>query len=440
MLKEMGLLGMQMEAVTASVEDREIDFSESEMPKQKFTVADERRIEKAQKNLSPLPPKTPNFDDEMNSVLHRIGNSKITKISFGMNLQNYYLGDEGKSCEELDADYISYEKLEQYDENGVLGFSMSGGQHAVVVYEFDAEVDASYLPAHAATLAKDINLIFVGHRIGGKAAQKARHFTVAQRILQQELKEINKGIPALFSTPIPTTQKFSELPFSDEEFNDWLAAKLDELYPHRTLRSVRRLITNKAGILVEYQGTQEVNPDFEEMQYVANVCQILWSNLKTDFHFRSLRREAYQNLHLAIRKTTDTAELAQLKKRAYDEFKEQKKITLKEFTALNTAAKSQEVRLSGIQSMTTKKTLNDIGCASSNRLRYLKFFLYNDESIQILTRQEKQRLWDAIRLREKELQTAVGVGAKMATKPVQPPIFRQPNTNKQVVRVTPQSV
>ncbi|HMS40698.1 MAG TPA: hypothetical protein PKE69_10755 [Pyrinomonadaceae bacterium] len=438
-LKEMGLLGMQMEAVTASVEDREIDFSESEMPTQKFTVADQRRIEKARKNLSPLPPKTPNFDDEMIFVLYRIGNSKITKIRTD-EFENYYLSSEGKSLEELDADYISYEKLEQYDENGVLGFSMSGGQHAVVALEFDAEVDASYLPIHTASLAKEINLIFVGHRIGGKAAQKARHFTVAQRILQQELKEMKKGVPALFSTPMPTIDKFSELPFSDEEFNDWLAAKLDELYPHRTLRSVRRFITNKAGKLVEYQGTQEFNPDFEEMQYVASVCQILWSNLKTDFHFRSLRREAYQNLHLGIRKTTDTAELAQLKKRAYDEFKSRGKITLKEFTALNTAAKSQEVRLSGIQSITTKKTLRDIGCASSNRLRYLKFFLYNDESVQVLTRQEKQRLWEAIRLREKALQTVAMNGAKPTSKTVQPPIFRQPNAQKQVVRVTPRCV
>ena len=438
-LKEMGLLGMQMEAVTATIEEREIDFSESEIPRQKFTVADERRIEKARKNLLPLPPKTPNFDDEMNLVLYRIGNSKITK-TLRDEFADFYLSDEGKSCEELDADYTSFEKLEQYDENGVLGFSMAGGQHAVVALEFDAEVDASYLPIHAAHLAKDINLIFVGFRIGGKAAQKARYFTLQQRILQQELKEMQKGIPALFSTPMPSVHKFSELPFSDEEFNDWLSAKLDELYPHRTLRSVRRFITQKSGKLVEYQGTQEVNPDFEEMQYVANVCQILWSNLKADFHFRSLRREAYQNLHLGIRKTTDTAELAQLKKRAYDEFKSRGKITLKEFTALNTAAKSQEVRLSGIQSVTTKKTLNDIQTASANRLRYLKFFLYNDESIQVLTRQEKQRLWDAIRLRETALQAVASVGAKTTTKTVQPPIFRQPNANKQVVRVTPRSV
>jgi hypothetical protein len=438
-LTEMGLLGMQMEAVTATIEQREFDLTEIEIPEQKLSVADQRRVSLAQKNRTPVPAPTPNFDEEFAYILSRVRDSQITHSRYD-EFAEFYLSDEGKSIEELDADYISFEKLEQYDENGVLGFSMSDGQRVVVVYEFDAEVDASYLPIHAASLAKEMNLIFVGHRIGGKSAQKARHFTLAQRILQKELKEMRNGVPALFSTPMPTIDKFSELPFSDAEFNDWLAAKLDELYPHLVLRSVRRFITNKVGKLVEYQGTQEVNPDFEEMQYVANVCQILWTNLKSDFHFRSQRREAYQNLFLSIRKTTDTAELAQLKKQAYNEFKEQKKITLKEFTALNTAAKSQEVRLSGIQSITTKKTLTDIACASANRLRFLKFFLYNDESIQVLTRQEKQRLWDAIRLRENALQTAVSVGAKSATKTVQPPIFRQPDAQKQVVRVTPRSV
>lgn len=63
-LAEMGLLGMQMEAVTATIEEREIDFTESDTLEQKLTVADQRRIEKAQKTNAPLPAKTPNFDDE----------------------------------------------------------------------------------------------------------------------------------------------------------------------------------------------------------------------------------------------------------------------------------------------------------------------------------------------------------------------------------------
>jgi len=439
-LAEMGLLGMQMEAVTATIEDREISFCETEIPEQKFTVADWHRIEKAQKNLKPLPAKTPNFDDEMEFVVRRIGNSKITKIRAD-EFADFYLSDGTKSIEELDADFRTYEKLEQYDENGVLGFSMSDGQHSVVVYELNGEVDSSYLPEHARALAKEMNLIFVGHAIGGVAAQKARHFTVAQSILQQELKEMQKGVPALFSTPMPAVDKFSKLPFSNEEFNEWLGAKLDELYPHRTLRSVRRFATDKAGRLFEYQGTQEVNPDFEEMQYVAGVCQILWNQMQADFHLRSLRRESYQNLHLGIRKCSDTAEVARLKREAYDDFKEHKKLTLKEFTALNTAAKSQEVRLAGKTSPATRKTLLEIKTASANRLRYLKYFLYNDATIQTLTRQEKQQLWEAVRAREAALQTAINKVVSQPKQTIQLPFLqRGQNAQKQVVRLFPRSV
>lgn len=439
-LTEMGLLGMQMEAVTATINDREIDFIETEIPEQKLTVADQRRIEKAQKNLKPLPAKTPNFDDEMDFIIHRIGNSKITK-TLRDEFADYYLSDGNKSVEELDADFTTFERLEQYDENGVLGFSMSDGQHAVVVYELSGEVDASYLPEHARPLAKEMNLIFVGHAIGGSAAQKARHFTVANSILQRELKEMRKGASQLFSTPMPAVDKFPKIPFSNEEFNEWLAAKLDELYPHRTLRSVRRLLTDKAGRLFEYQGTQEVNPDFEEMQYVAGVCQILWSQMQADFHLRSLRHESYQNLHLGIRKCVDTAEVARLKKQAYDDFKEHKKLNLKEFTALNTAAKSQEVRLTGKTSATARKTLSEIRAASPNRLRYLKYFLYNDREIQTLTRQEKQQLWEAVRAREIALEAIVEKQVSQPKQTIQPPFLnRGQNTQKQVVRVTPRSV
>jgi hypothetical protein len=439
-LKEMGLLGMQMEAVVATINEREIEVIETETEEPKLTVADQRRVRAARGKSFPLPAPTPNFDDEMTAVKRRIGQSKTTKMAHD-EFENFYLGDEGKSCEELDADFMSFEKLEQYDENGIIGFSMSGGQHTIVVYEFDSEVDASYLPFQARELAKEMCLVFVGHRIGGGAAQKARHFTLAQRILQDELRQMEKGVPALFSTPMSAVDKFSALPFSEEDFSDWLAAKLDYLYPRRVLRSVRRLTIDRAGRSFEYQAAQEVNPDFEEMQYVASICQILWNQMRADFHLRSLRRETYQNLHLKIRKTKDTAEVAKLKKEAYDEFKERKNLTLKEFTALNTAAKSQEARLANKVSAPARKTLDEIRTASAGRLRYLKYFLYNDQTIQTLTRQEKQRLWDAIRARETALQTAIGKPATQPAKAIQPPhLQRGQQTQKQVVRVTPRSV
>lgn len=162
--------------------------------------------------------------------------------------------------------------------------------------------------------------------------------------------------------------------------------------------------------------------------------------MQADFHLRSMRGEMYQRLHTRIRSTEDTADVAQIKKEAYDIFKEQKKLSLKEFTALNTAAKSQEIRLAGKVSSAARKTLTVIGKATLNRIRYLKYFLYNDASIQSLTRQEKQRLWDAIRARETALQATQNKGGGLSAKAIQQPLFRQPNAQKQIVRVTPRSV
>ena len=438
-LKEMGLLGMQMEAVTATAAEREIEFCETEIGEQKLSVANERRIAAAKKNRKPLPQPSPNFDAELAFITKRIGSSKITRAAHD-EFAEFYLSDGEKTCEELDADFLAHERLEQYDENGIVGFSMSGDQHAVVVYDFASEVTSEYLPTDARSLAREMNLIFVGFEIGGKAAKEARQFTLAQRITQNEINAARKGFPS-FATEVPPAEKFSVLPLSDGEFNDWLAAKLDFLYPRRVLRNARRLTTNKAGTPVEFMTTMEVNPDFEEMQYVAGVCQILWSQMQADFHLRSMRRETYQQFHTRIRAAKDTADVARLKQEAYAVFKEQKKLSLKEFTALNMAGKSQEARLAHKTSAVTRKTLADIQKASVNRVRFLKFFLYNDAEIQGLTRQEKQRLWDAIRAREVTLQAIENTGGSQPAKAMQNQLYRRQNAlEKQVVRVTPRTV
>lgn len=437
-LKEMGLLGIEMQRVVATNETREIEFTETEIEPQKLTVAEQRKVDAARKNLPPLDlAATPNFDDEMRVIRRRIGQPKASKQTRD-EFAEFYL-DDGKSLDELDAGFLAYEKLEQYDENGIVGFSMSSGQHAVVAYDFEADIDASYLPMDARHLAREMCQIFVGYGIGGAAAQRARRFIFSSRVARDEMNALKKGF-AYPVTDVPAAEKFSRLPFSENEFSEWLAARLDELYPRRVQRSARRITHNRAGQPVGFFASQEVNPDYEEMQYVAAVCQILWNQMRGDFHLRSLRREAYQQLHTEIRRCEDTAEVARLKKRAYDEFKEQNKLTLKEFTALNTAAKSQEIRLADKLSATTRKTLLQISAATANRLRYLKFFLYNDAAIQTLHRQEKQRLWDAIRMRETVLQAMPNKGGSQPAKAIQQPLFRQPNTQKQVVRVTPRAV
>ena len=344
-----------------------------------------------------------------------------------------------KTIEELDADFLTFEKIEQYDENGIIGFAMSSGQHSVVVYDFEADVDASYLPPDARSLGSELNLLFVGHRLGAAAVQKARRFVVEHSAAQEEIRAERNGYSIPVAT-IPPAAQFSDRPFSDEEFSEWIAAKLDTIYDRRVVRSFRRIKHNRAGFPVEYIALLEINPDYEEMQYVANVCQILWNRQRSDFHVRNLRQKAYQDLYLDIRGTSDTAAVASLKKDAYSNFKEQRTLSLKQFTALNTVAKSQEVRLAGLITPTTRKWLGVIAAASVNRLRYLKFSLYNDKEIQSLTRQEKQRLWDAVRSREEALQESVNTASHQATAASQHSLSRQQNLPKQYVRVSPRSV
>jgi hypothetical protein len=383
-LTEMGLLGMQLEAVTATVSDRELSFEEFDRSEQKHTVADQRRVKEAAKSRKPLPPRCLNFEDEMKAVLNRVGRQKVRRMLYD-DFAVFYLEDREKSVEELDRDFLTFDNIEQYDENGIVGLRMNGGQRSVVVFDLDCEIDDSCLPDEARLLANELGRLFVGHELGGNVVRNARRMF--------------ENAPLAMS---------ANHPFTDQEFEEWLSLSLDRIYDEKVIRSARRLFTFGKGQPVEIVTDLEVNPDFEEMQYAAAVLRLLWRRQYSDFHLRSLRHDAYQELYLAIRGTTDTADVAELKKRAYSDFKERNKLSLKEFTALNTVAKSQEVRLRDRFSVTATQWLRKIEKATGGGLRYLKFSLYNDPGAKALTRQEKQRLWDAVRARETELRAVGG--------------------------------
>lgn len=383
-LMEMGLLGMQLEAVTATVPEREISFEEFDRGEQKLTVADQRRVKEVAKDRKPLPLRTPIFDDEMKAVLGRVGRQKVSRMIYD-DFAEFYLEDGEKSVEELDRDFLTFDSLEQYDENGIVGLTMNSGQRSVVVFDLDCEVDESCLPSGSRHLASELGRLFVGHELGRNSVRNGR------RMISN----------AALSMP-------ASHPFTDQEFEEWLSLSLDQVYYEKAVRSVRRLFTFRKGAAVEFVTDLEVNPDFEEMQYAAAVLRLLWRRQYSDFHLRSLRHDAYQELYLAIRGTSDTADLAELKKRAYADFKERNKLSLKEFTSLNTVAKSQEVRLRDRFTIAATSWLRKIEKATAGGLRYLKFSLYNDPEAKALTRQEKQRLWDAVRIRETELKANAG--------------------------------
>ena len=413
-LKEMALLGMEMTRVTASVNDLEIETTETEIGEIKLTERDEKRVRQIQKNLAPLAQSTPNFDAEMEFVRSKLSRGTITKATHD-EFAAFYLAESGKSIEELDEDYLRHEAHEQYDEDGLLGLRMSAGAHTEVVLELDGEITAEYLPTDAQPLAKMMQLVFVGHEIGGRAAQAARHFVACRKIETGDNMRARKAfrLNAQFvETVMPKASEFSIAPLRRDEILEWIDLNLDALYSREVIRIARRVTTGKRGEFIEFMVNQTVNPDFEEKQYAGSVLQILLEQTERDFHLATLRRNAvYQSIYLQIRRAKDTAILAQtaeIARRAKDE----KQLNLKEYTALSTVAKSQFARLAGMRpSPALYRLEKEISRADSRKIGYLKWAMYGTNcpthAIHNLPKQEVQKAWASLKNREQVLKQAI---------------------------------
>ena len=109
----------------------------------------------------------------MQAVLRRVGRHKVSRMMFD-DFAEFYLEDGDKSVEELDRDFTTFDQLEQFDENGLIGITMSSSQRSVVVFDLDCEIDADCLPGESRELYAQIPKLFVGHSLGGKAVQEGR--------------------------------------------------------------------------------------------------------------------------------------------------------------------------------------------------------------------------------------------------------------------------
>ncbi|MGI8542934.1 MAG: hypothetical protein ACR2MD_05580 [Aridibacter sp.] len=409
-LKEMALLGMEMTRVTASVNDLEIETVETEISEIELNSADKKRVRQAQKNLPPLPEQTPNFDAEMRAVEERLSHSSVTKFKQD-EFAAFYLSESGKSLEELDDDFRRFDAHEQYDEDGLLGLRMSGTSHTEVVLEFDAEVTAEYLPEDVQPLAKLLQLAFVGYEIGGRAAQVARHFIACRKIETSDnirAREAFRINAPFVETEMPPPTKFSVSPLTRAEISDWIDLNLDALYTREAVRLVRRVSVGKKGEWLEYAMNQTVNPDFDEKQYASRILHILLAQMERDFHLSALRRNCiYQSTYLQIRRAKDTATLkqtAEIARRAKDE----KRLSLKEYTALSTVAKSQFARLaSNRPSPALYRLEKEIAAADSRKIGYLKWAMYGSNQpahpVHDLPKQEVQKAWTALKQRDQIL-------------------------------------
>jgi hypothetical protein len=276
-LKEMALLGMEMTRVTASVNDLEIEWAETEIGEIKLTERDEKRVRQIQKNLPPLDPPTPNFDAEMQFVRTKLSRGTITKAAHD-EFAAFYLSETGKTLDELDDDFRRFDALEeQFDEDGLLGLRMSAGAQTEVVLELDGEITAEYLPQDVQPLAKMLQLLFVGHEIGGRAARDARHFVACRKIENADnirARDAFRRNAPFVETALPKASEFSILPLTRVEILEWIDLNLDALYPHEVVRIARRVTTEKNGERLEFMVNQTVNPDFEEKQYAGSILQI----------------------------------------------------------------------------------------------------------------------------------------------------------------------
>lgn len=436
-LKEMAFLGMEMTLVTAETNDLEVDGTEKEIGEVKLTPEDEKRVRLAQKNLPPLPERTPNFDAEMRAIANQLSRVSMTKAHYD-EFAAYYLGENGKSLDELDEDYRRFEAHEQYTEDGLLGIKMSGTTHTEVVLELDAEITADYLPEAVQPLAKRLQLIFVGYEIGGRAAQAARHFTACRKIENLDnirAREAFRLNAQFIETAKPVPTEFALSPLSRGEISEWIDLQLDAIYPREVVRNARRVSTLKSGESVEYIVNQTVNPDFDEKQYASQILQILLEQMERDFHLAALRRnEVYQNIYLQIRSANDTAILAntaEIARRA----KEEKRLNLKEYTALSTVAKSQFGRLGSARPSIMLYALEkEIQSADSRKIGYLKWAMYGTNQpahpVHNLPKQEVQRAWTTLKERDLVLkQKAADQSNNLRQQQLQ---FNRPNVNSQV--------
>ncbi len=440
-LKEMAFLGMEMTRVTARADELEIENTDKEIGEIKLTAADEKRVRQAQKNLPPLEARTPNFDAEMKAIEKRLSRISLTKARRD-EFAAFYLNDDGKTLDELDEDFRRFDAHDQYTEDGLLGLRMSGTSHTEVVLELNSEITADYLPLNVQPLAKILGLIFIGYEIGGRAAQSARHFVTCRKIETLEKASAREAFrlnaPFIASTK-PQLTEFSILPLTRAEISEWIDLQLDMIYSREVVRLGRRVGIGKNGEVVEFTTNQTVNPEFDEKQYASQILQILLEQMERDFHLSSLRRnEVYQSVYLKIRGARDTAVLAQtaeIARRA----KEEKRLSLKEYTTLSTVAKSQFGRLGNACPSATLYLLEkEIRHADTRKISYLKWAMYGSNlpthPVHSLPKQEVQRAWTALRSRELILkQKSAAQPSRFLQQQLQ---FNQTHTNSQI-KVTP---
>lgn len=320
-LSEIAKIAMQLTAVTSTKEGRLLDepevyeffgsphYSDELNPNQRRELF-ELRCEQVLDKRDTTDP----FTAELRSVCSKLARAHSTGTVYDEESQfQSYLRDQadaGASEENLEALADSHERVtEQYSEGGVVSLHMSDGERFVVDGTLDEDVDESYLPHETTDLVAEIRSLFTD----GEDSQTIGNY-------------IDFRLNQIYGDP------------ADKD--------------SRIFRTTRAMTSTRNGLL-EYTYRVSVYPNREERQYVREVLEQILENMHRDFMLRSMNRSAhFRSFIRRIEAATETRALIDTIQDAY-QARLKGTISIKMFTALNTA---YEVKRANLESTPLRET------------------------------------------------------------------------------------
>ena len=321
-LSEIAKMAMQLTAITATKEDRLLDepevyeyfgsphYSDELNPSQRRELFELRCEQILDKRDTTEP-----FTAELRSICSKLSRAHSTGNVYDEESQfQSYLRDQanaGASEENLEALVDSHERVtEQYSEGGVVSLHMSDGERFVVDGTLDEDVDETYLPHETTDLVAEIRNLF----IDGEDSQTIGNY------IEFRLNQI----------------------YGDPTDKD-----------ARIFRTTRAMTSTRKGLL-EYTYRVLVYPNREERQYVREVLEQILDNMQRDFMLRSMNHSpAFRRFIRNIEAATETRALIETIQDAY-QARLNGTISIKMFTALNTAYEVKRANLESTPSRETK--------------------------------------------------------------------------------------
>lgn len=394
-LKEMGLLALEMSAVTASSEQLEFGADETESLTE--PIDDNLSCEDAFAEFSPSERRTrwmeyaarvlgegdaderaTLFADELRAqarVARRKNDQAFAYDEYAAHLSG--VSAETEDDGEFGAYLDSFERAyEQYDEGFAVSLHMSDTDRKIACGDLDDDACAGSLPECARHLSEELNRLYTSgfplYDIGEQPGVDGVTLTAMLRD--------------------PETRERVRVPVTVYGIDSWLDAAIDEAFGGRTPRTIRRYVwlpdmkrparlTTRESIvprMVEIEETKhgvvrrrtvirhfikrstalvrasrlheqietiDVCPNPEERAETRTVLEILLQKLKRDYHTRGLNVSGiYRELSARLEAARDTGVVARLKREAW-QYKEANRLPIKLFNAFNTHAVARQARL-----------------------------------------------------------------------------------------------